>query len=169
MLRQVDPDRGAPADLAVDPDMPLRLIGEAIDHREAQSGALADRLGGEERVEGLGEQVRQHTGSGVGHADRHISAGRAAAMGGRVGVVEMYVCGFDEEPAPVRHGVTGIDRQVGNGAFELVGIAARGSWGNSAWTVGRLDQCHWRPLLSAADTFERGSGGTRSRLRSSAD
>ena len=53
MARQVELDRRALAELAVDLGMALGLAGEAVDHREAQPRALADRLGGEEGLERL--------------------------------------------------------------------------------------------------------------------
>ena len=43
--RQVDRDCRALPDLAVDTNVTFRLFGEAIHHREAQPGALADALG----------------------------------------------------------------------------------------------------------------------------
>ena len=52
MARQVDLHRRAFADLAVDPHMAGRLPHEAVDLAQAEPGALADLLGGEERLEG---------------------------------------------------------------------------------------------------------------------
>ena len=53
--RQPDLDPRALADLAVDVDRAARLAGEAVDHRQAEAGALADVLGGEE---GLGHLLQ---------------------------------------------------------------------------------------------------------------
>ena len=49
--RQIERDGRALADLALDPDLAARLVGEAEDLAEAEAGALADRLGGEEGLE----------------------------------------------------------------------------------------------------------------------
>ena len=57
--RQIDRDGGAAAELAFDPDLAARLVGEAENLAEAQAGALADRLGGEERLERAVEDVRR--------------------------------------------------------------------------------------------------------------
>ena len=70
---------GAAADLAFDPDLAARLVGEAEDLAEAEAGALADRLGGEERLERAVEHLRRHPAAGVGDADLHIFAGADVA------------------------------------------------------------------------------------------
>ena len=57
--RQIDRDGGALADLAFDPDLAARLVGEAEDLAEAEAGALADRLGGEEGLERAVEHFRR--------------------------------------------------------------------------------------------------------------
>lgn len=49
--RQIDGDHRAAAGLAACGDRAARLAGEAVHLREAESGALADRLGGAERLE----------------------------------------------------------------------------------------------------------------------
>ncbi len=49
--RQIEPDDCAVADLGVDRRVAAGLLDEAVDHAEAKPGALADVLGGEERLE----------------------------------------------------------------------------------------------------------------------
>ena len=56
--RQVDDDGGALAERALDVDMAPRLGDEAVHHAQPQARALADLLGGEERV----EDARQRLG-----------------------------------------------------------------------------------------------------------
>ena len=56
--RQEQRDHGAVADAAGDRHRPARLLGESVDLAQAQSGALADFLGGVERL----EHVRQDLG-----------------------------------------------------------------------------------------------------------
>src|SRR5436190_59396 len=65
---EVDPDRSPDPRLAFDPGGTARLARHSIDHRQAKTGALADFLGGEERLEGPAEHVRAHTRAGVGDA-----------------------------------------------------------------------------------------------------
>ena len=75
VARQVQPEGRALALGAVDPDMAARLLGEAVDHRQPEAGALADRLGREERLEDLRERVRRHADAGVADADDGVVAG----------------------------------------------------------------------------------------------
>ena len=49
--REVQPERRAPADLAVDEHEPADLLQRAVHHRQPEPGAFADLLGGEERLE----------------------------------------------------------------------------------------------------------------------
>ena len=55
-LRQVDREGRAPAGLARDRDVAVGLLGKAERLAEAEAGALADFLGGEERLEDRLEQ-----------------------------------------------------------------------------------------------------------------
>ena len=55
-MRTVVPEAG----LAVDRDVAVRLLDEAVHHAQAKPGALADLLGGEERLEGARQHLRRH-------------------------------------------------------------------------------------------------------------
>ena len=85
-------------------------------------GALADLLGGEERLEDLLDDLRRHAGAGIGHLDHHVIGRRHGAhveplrLGGR------DVRGADRELAAARHGVAGIDREVHHHLLELVHV-----------------------------------------------
>src|SRR5437762_12301717 len=72
--RKVHLDGGAVAFLAVDLDVPGRLLDEAIDHAEPEPGALAGALRGEERIEHLVEDPRGNTDAGVAHRDQRVTA-----------------------------------------------------------------------------------------------
>ena len=50
----------------------LRRPGEPVDHREAEAGALAERLRGDGRNEGPGGDLRAHADRGVAHADADV-------------------------------------------------------------------------------------------------
>ncbi len=97
--------------LRIDPHLPARLPGEAVDHRQAQPGAHAEGLGGEERIERARDHFGRHAGSGVGHAQRDILSGRQVPVPGRP-LVEPFVGGLDGQPAPVGHGVARVDAQL---------------------------------------------------------
>src|ERR1051326_5614817 len=71
--RQVKPERRAKAPLAVDVDVAAGLLDEAEHHREAEPAALADRLGGEERLENPAENVHRDSGPCIADLDQHIN------------------------------------------------------------------------------------------------
>ena len=63
-------------------DVAARLAGEAEDLGEAEPGALADRLGGEEGLEHPVEMLGRDAGAGVGDADPDIvAAGQIVDLG----------------------------------------------------------------------------------------
>src|SRR5258708_4829256 len=64
-FRQIDLHRRAMTDCAVDPDVAVRLLDEAVDHAETEPGTLADILGREERLEDAIQHVLRHALSGV--------------------------------------------------------------------------------------------------------
>src|SRR3982750_998555 len=47
--------------------IPARLARHAIDHRQAEAGALADLLGGEERLERPFGHLGRHAGPAIGN------------------------------------------------------------------------------------------------------
>src|SRR5262249_33953467 len=77
--RQIQLDRGAVSLLAVDIDVSTRLLDETVDHPEA--GALADPLGGKERIEDLVADARGNAAAGIAHRDHHIVAGTNLGVG----------------------------------------------------------------------------------------
>ena len=118
MAREVEAHRRALADLGIDPHLPARLPGEAVDHRQPEPGALADRLGGEERIEGARDHVGRHAGAGVGDAERDVLPRRQVALA-RGALVEPFVGGLDGEAAAVGHGVARVDAEVEQRVLEL--------------------------------------------------
>src|SRR5262249_19831987 len=58
--RQVDRERGADADFAVDGDVPAALFDNSVHGGEAQAGALPRFLGREEWLEDLCESIAVH-------------------------------------------------------------------------------------------------------------
>ena len=68
------------ARLAVGEDVAAGLLDDAVDGGEAEPGAAADLLGGEERLEDLLHHLGRHAGAGVAHLDQHIFAGRHVAL-----------------------------------------------------------------------------------------
>ena len=81
MTRQEDPERGTLVGFGVDIDETAGLLDDAVDRGEAEAGALADFLGGEERLEDLVDDVGGNAGAGVADVDPHIVRRRHALVG----------------------------------------------------------------------------------------
>src|SRR5204863_9521908 len=62
-------------ELADDLDPALVLLDDAIDGRQTETGAFANALGGEERLENVGERVRIHAATGIADLQADESAG----------------------------------------------------------------------------------------------
>ena len=100
------------------------LMGEAVDLAQAQAGALADVLGGEERLEHPRQHVGRNARTGVGDADgdevaRKAFFARFAAQHDRLR--------GDGERAARRHGVAGIDGEIEQRELELARIDLHGA------------------------------------------
>ena len=122
---QIQFDRRAFAQLAVNLDVAARLFDEAIGLGKAQTGALAFWLGGEERLEHPAHHFWCHAGAGIADRQHDILARIDLAMLDGIGVVEMGVGDFQGQLAAVRHGVTGVDRQIEDGVLDLGGVYQR--------------------------------------------
>ena len=67
MPGEVDRNRRALPNPASQMNVAARLLNEAIDHRQAEAGALAERLGREEGIKGARHCRRRHARAGVGN------------------------------------------------------------------------------------------------------
>jgi hypothetical protein len=124
--RHIEFDRGASFDLAIDRDVTIGLLDEPVVHAQAKAAALAHVLSGEERLEHFLQNFGRHSESGVVDGDFYIVAGRDVLVLIRIRPVQRDVGGLDRQRAALRHGVAGIDRQIGQGILELMGIDRRG-------------------------------------------
>src|SRR6185295_19899741 len=90
---------------------------------EAEAGAFADFLGGEERLEDRLEQGGLNAGTGVGHGN-----GDEVAAAGGLGAERrnlIRVADADVQPALVVHGVAAVDGKIHQRGFELRDIGDR--------------------------------------------
>ena len=83
--------------LAVNLNVPARLLDEAVDHAQAEPGAGAGRLGGEERLERAPAHLFRHARSGVGDRDQDIMPGADIRIRLRIVGVEARVSDFDRQ------------------------------------------------------------------------
>jgi hypothetical protein len=107
------------AELAVDLDVPSHLLGKTIDHAQAEPGALAGALGGEEGLECPLDDLGRHAGAGIGDDQGHIVAGRDVDVLRRILVVQVRIGGFDHQLTTLRHGITRVDGEVEDRVLEL--------------------------------------------------
>src|SRR5690606_18441699 len=117
---QAEHDGRATTRLGLDADRTVRLPHEAVDLREAETGAVALRLGGEEGLERPRRHCRRHARARVAHDDADMLARLAVRLALLLGDEE--VGGGDREPAAIRHGIARIDGEVEERALELVGV-----------------------------------------------
>jgi hypothetical protein len=91
-------------------------MGEAVDLRQAETGALAERLGREERLENPGQDIGRDSDAGVGHRQGDEVA---LELIDPVALLERDVSRRQRDRAAARHGVARVDRDVDQGELEL--------------------------------------------------
>src|SRR3546814_2343146 len=77
-----------------------RLLHDSIDGRKAKARPLAHFLGGEERLEDVGENIGRYSGSRVGDLQRRIVGGRQDIRAQPPGVGGRHGEGGDRQLAP---------------------------------------------------------------------
>ena len=128
-------------------DRAARLAREAVDHGQAEPGALADVLGGEE---GLGD-LRQHVGgnaaAAVGDGEHDIVARPAGRADCRRR--PRALSRGDGDRAALRHRVARVDDQVHQRELELgaVGVGAPDAVARSASRAATSPPSVWREQL----------------------
>ena len=92
VARQVDLEGRSLARLAVDIDETVVLLDHAVDRGQAQSGAFAHFLGGEERFEEMSLGLLVHAAAVIAHGQQDIFAGDKTRVIGAVCLVEGGYC-----------------------------------------------------------------------------
>ena len=80
-----------------------------MNHRQPETGALADPLGREERLRSPCKRRAVHAHAGVGGEQPHITP-RLQPDG--IALVDHDIDHGEDQPAATRHRVAGIDRKV---------------------------------------------------------
>ncbi|RMS09304.1 hypothetical protein ALP75_201950 [Pseudomonas syringae pv. actinidiae] len=104
----------------------MRLLAEAVDHRKAQAGALANGLGGEKRIEGPADHRLRHAAAIVTDAQHHVVTRQKVFVGIGERRVQLLIGSLEHQCAAVRHGIAGVEHQVEQGVFQLVGVGFSG-------------------------------------------
>ena len=121
-LRQIDRERRAAAFFGFDLDAAAGLLDEAEHHAEPETRALADLLGREERIEDAFEDRLRNPRAGIGDLDLDIVAGIAGADRDGFADAEHHIARRQRQPAPIRHRVAGVDREVEQRRGELPAV-----------------------------------------------
>ena len=121
--RQVDLHRRAGAGFAGKPHRAAELRRHAVDLRKPEATALADRLGGEERLERVLHDIAGHADTGIDHRDPHVVARIECVQPS--GFVSIHISRCDAQLTAIGHRVSGVDGEVENDKLELRGITRR--------------------------------------------
>jgi len=113
-LAKQQADRRALAGRAPDARRAAGLARHAVDHRQAQAGALADLLGGEEGLERALGDFGGHAEAGVADGQLDIVAVRDLGV-----VLHLHRPGREGQHSAFGHGVAGIDREIEDCDLEL--------------------------------------------------
>ncbi len=118
--RQQQGHRGPQARRAVHACRASGLRAEAVDLAQAQAGALADFLGGEEGLEGALRHLGRHAGAGIGDGDQHAMPCRH--IGRALGLGVLGIAGLHLQLAARGHGVACVEGQIDERELQLTGV-----------------------------------------------
>ena len=106
---------------------PLMLLHDAMDGREAEPGAFADFLGREERLEDVRQPFRRNAAAGVAHRAGRPPGRVAPRDARRACSSEISTsCVVEGQHAAARHGVAGIDGEIGDDLLDHRGVGFDG-------------------------------------------
>src|SRR6266536_3843750 len=117
--RQIDFDDRAFAGFAVDLDVAVRLLDEAIDLAQAEASSLTVHLGREERFKHTFQNILRHSRAGVAHRNPHVLSGDKFVMMTAVVLVEEGVAGRNRQLAAFRHGISSVYREIEDSGLQL--------------------------------------------------
>ena len=124
-------ERRAASRLALDGDEAVALADDAVHRREAEAGAFAELLGGEERLEQMRARLGRNADAVVDDAQAHEVAG--GGRRGRLALRDGDRADLDADAAAARQRVARVQHQVQNHLLDLMRIDA-----NPSWPVGDL-------------------------------
>ena len=124
--RKREVERAAHAHRAVHPDVATRLPHDAVHGRQPEAGALAHRLGGEERLEDVLERFAAHTHAGVAHREHDVAAGHHLRAVELAEALDLRVLGANLQDTAGGHRVARVDGQVHEHLLDLARVSAGG-------------------------------------------
>jgi len=120
--RQIDLEGRPVTRLAVNVDEAVVLLDRSVNHGQSQAGSFTYLLGGEERLENVGEHPCVHAAAIIAHRQQDVFAGDKAGVTGAVLPIKDDVVRLDGDLARIGDGVPGVDAQVGQDLVHLRGI-----------------------------------------------
>ena len=108
--------------LAVNFDVALGLLHEAVNLAQPQTGTFAGFFGREKRFKCAIDCFSRHSSAVVGDRNKNVLARRNAGVLLAIPLVKVGVACFNRELAPFRHGVASIEREVEQRRFQLRSI-----------------------------------------------
>src|SRR5262249_12619207 len=107
---------------AIDADATARLLDEAIDLAEAETGSLADRLSREKGLEDAFASGRRHTNAGVADRQFDMFARHRLLLGPIFCLSKIRAVGGYRNPPALRHRIACIDYEVEHRHLELIAV-----------------------------------------------
>src|SRR6185503_6617826 len=99
----------ADAHFALQDELATGLLDDAMHHRQPEASALADALGGEERLGGALQRLLVHAGTGVDRGDADIATGGKAQL---VALEQRRLMRAEDQRPALRHRVARVEREV---------------------------------------------------------
>ncbi len=118
-LRQVDGKACSAAGVAFNRDVAVTLLDDAVHGRKAETGALARRFRGVERLEYAGHGFTVHAAAVIADRERNISSGAHRTVLVDASLVKNDICRADLEGPAIGHGIPGIYRKVDDDLLQL--------------------------------------------------
>src|SRR4051794_15674255 len=118
---KIDAERRALTGLADDRDVAAALFNNAVNDRQAETGALPAFFRGEKRLEQFPPRLFVDPRSGIGHAEANVTAGSAFHQRDAV-VVLIDFFDADGHAPTVGHRIACVDDEVQHDLFGLPGI-----------------------------------------------
>ena len=105
--------------MTVDANISAALFDDAVDGRQAKSGAFSYLLGGEERLEDVRQNLWADASSGIAHGKHDVWAGTGARMVSHIVFIQGDVRGFDRDPSATLRGVARVHDKVHHHLLDL--------------------------------------------------
>ena len=121
--RQINPERGSPADLAVNRDGPAGLLGKPVYHAQPEASALARFLGCKEGLKGTTADLLAHARARIGHRYHYVIAQIDVRESAAISASNFR--GRNRQSSTCRHSISRVDRKVEDGQLQLARLGHR--------------------------------------------